>query len=314
MVNVSQIPTPGLFSNQSQGLSTQQSTADLPGGGSRAKNEAAEAANQGFAIQDTVSISPEALRAAENAKLLAKASSWADFYPGRDGFATTNLAAAGVDPAGQPFSQNRPFAEVAQVARESLDGRYDAMRESGEPFDENSYEGRDWYSLMGELDRRALYAVASNEGGAFTQREQDIAQSIMSQQQGNAMGFSSGPQSSGEGHLDPFLDNDEGRFKAMNAFLDSVSVEERATSADWALQRASGQRIVDDMARDRGDEPAPLETNNSLLTMLIEAVEAERAQAEAGEPASDQREAIMERYGDRIAEAIEENKSIFELS
>ncbi len=309
MVSISKTPSPYLSALK---LSAQNPNRDTQ---SRAEKTQADAGTQNALTVDTVSISQEALRAAESAALSVKASYWQKFYAGREGFSTVNLAAAVVDPGAQPFSQNRPFAEVAQAARESIDGRYDAMRASGQPFGHNSSGGRDIYTALGELDRRALYAVSSNEGGLFSKREQDYAVSLMRQQQGNAMGFGSGPTSAFESHADPHLGDHESRFKAMNRFLDSVSIEERATSAEWAQQRASGQRTVERMARERGQEPEPFTTENALLNLLQEAIDARRARIEEEglENPSDLPQ-LLDGYEDRIAQALEENRAIFNLS
>lgn len=92
-------------------------------------------------------------------------SKYVQFFPARKGYSVANLALGVEDPAAQPFSQNRPFAEVAQAARASLDGKYEKMSKSGKPF-----EDIDRYSAFGEFDRRALYAVTSNEGGLFSEK------------------------------------------------------------------------------------------------------------------------------------------------
>ncbi|MEO1038277.1 MAG: hypothetical protein AAFX09_01940 [Pseudomonadota bacterium] len=305
-----------------QGVSAQKFSTPAVESGDRSKEASADKPKSDSSITDTVSISQDAIRMAEKAALSAKASYWLDFYPGREGFSTTNLAAAVVDPGAQPFSQNRSFAEVAQAARESMDSRYEAMRESGKPFRWNSAEGEprgtfgglDINAVFGELDRRALYAVASNDGGLFTKKEQQAAAGIMSQQQGNAMGFRSGPTSAAKNHVDPFMGNTEERFKAMNRFLDRVSIEERTTSIEWAQQRASGQRNVENYARERGETPEPFSTENMLLRIMLEAYDAQRARIEENGPDGDFISSMMEGYEERIAQAIEENRNSLSVS
>lgn len=262
--------------------------------------------------EDTVSISEEALRTAETATLSAEAAYWQPFYPGRDGFSTANLAAAVVDPGAQPFSQNRAFADVAEAARQSIDSRYRAMDESGQPFRWSSQEGGgtlDINAAFGELDRRALYAVSSNEGGLFTRREQMAATDLMRQQQGNAMGFGSGPNEVARKHVDIYQSDHEGRYKAMNRFLDAVSIEEQATSVEWAQQRASGQSSVENLMRERGETPEPFNTENSLLAMMLEAMDDFRSgRSDTPIDVLDKESPFMIENQDRIARAIEENK------
>ena len=288
----------------------------------RAQQSDRDTTSQHSGIVDTIDISRDALRAAESAAHAAKAAYWADFYPGRDGFSTTNLAAAVVDPGAQPFSESRSFAEVAQLARQSIDTRYEAMRDSGQPFRWNAaegapkgtYGGLDINAAFGELDRRALYAVASNEEGLFSTREQQAASGIMRQQQGNAMGFASGPIDASNRHVDPHLGNHETRFVAMNRFLDSVSIEERTTSAEWAQQRASGQRTVERMAQDRGEEPETFTTGNALLSLLLEAIDAQRSRIEEGDvQTAYDLPPLLEGYEDRIAQTIENSRRVFDL-
>ena len=106
-----------------------------------------------------------------------------------------------------------------------MDNKYHQMRETGEPYGTQNFEGKEWYSLMGDLDRRALYAVASNEGGHFSKDEQSIARDIMNGQQGMAMGLYNGPtRLAGEfGMLPPTSNADHLQiYKSGIEYLDQV--------------------------------------------------------------------------------------------
>ncbi|MCG8493952.1 MAG: hypothetical protein MI743_20225 [Sneathiellales bacterium] len=256
-----------------------------------------------------ITLSDEAKNALQTATSntgLSDASFYEKFYPAREGFSSVNLAAAVADPSAQPYSQNRAFSDVAASARETLDTKYQQMMASGEPYGSIQSEGRDRNAAFGEFDRRALYAIASNEGGHFSKDEQNAAKSIMSQQQGNAMGFGSGPTRVAEEHVNPFLGDKAASFKAMNSFLDNVSAEERATSVEWAQQRAAGQRIYEDHARKQGEEPEPFNSDNALLNLFLEAFDSWNAdEARFNDH--------FKRYEDRVDGAIAENTSLFAL-
>lgn len=177
----------------------------------------------------------------DSAKSYLSSMQYAKFMPTRDGFSSNNIAIGVSDPSAEPFSQKRNITEVAKAARESLNSKYEAMKQSGKPFDYNSYEGKDWYSAFGDLDRRALFAIRSNQGGQFTKEEQDIAQSIMSIQEGLAMGLYSGPTSLAGDFADKFAGNDVAHFKAYENYLDNVSEDEKS-SGDWILARDGAKR------------------------------------------------------------------------
>lgn len=233
----------------------------------------------GSAIVDTVEISAEAqalLKAqqAEDALFQERVDYFEQFRPTREGFSARNLAAGIVDPSAEPFSQDRPFAEVAEAARDNLDEKYAAMLQSGEPFDYNSHEGADWYSLFGDLDRRALHAVASNEGNLFSKVEQTIARDIMLGQQGMAMGLYNGPtRLSGEFAAVAQTDTESINLAGIR-FLDQVSDEEKATSIEWAVQRASVQHVYEDKVFARGGFPEVFATDHPVVALISAALEA----------------------------------------
>ena len=174
---------------------------------------------------------------------------YSTFFPtSRSGMSTNALAAAVTNPSAISSSGDMSFQEVATDARTRLDSNYARMKETGFPFDANSFEGRDGNALMGELDRRSLFAVASNQGGQFTEAEQSVAQSLMIQQQGLAIGLYSGPASQETSFSDPYSGNMSARMQASIAFLDGVSAEEKL-STGWVAMRSSAQAYVDGNAK-----------------------------------------------------------------
>lgn len=166
--------------------------------------------------------------------------------------------------------EQKSFGQVAQDARASMDAQYAAMKASGKPFDINSCEGKDWNTLMGGLDRRSLYAVRSNEGGQFTKEEQTIAQSLMAQQEGLAMGLYSGPTSKIGAFTSPFGSISDG-FKNGVHFLDSVSSEEKS-SVEWAIKRASAQITYESAAESEHKIPEKLDSGDPFVQLITTAM------------------------------------------
>ncbi len=145
-----------------------------------------------------------------------------------------------------------------------MDAKYAQMDASGKPFDFNSFEGRDWYTLMGDLDRRSLYA-----------------QSIMSQQQGLAMGLYSGPTSQQGKFVDPFFGDHAERMKAAVKFLDGVSNDEK-TSIAWAASRAGAQSAYEWIMEGEGKTPERLDSPNLLVRLLMAAMSTMKDNMERG--------------------------------
>lgn len=239
---------------------------DATGKNTQAKNTLFEA-KAAHHQADVITVSSEAVYA-------AKSAYYEQFMPTREGFSARNLALGVANPTAQPFSQNRAFDEVALLARNSLDSKYQQMTESGRPFDINSNEGIDARSAFGDLDRRALYAVASNEGGHFSKQEQSTARDLMRTQQGLAMGLYSGPSRLQGDFVGISLDDRTEKFERGQAFLDRVSVEEKASDPEWAQQRATSQWAISRDANDKDQETNPLKTDHPLVTLLKSAFEA----------------------------------------
>lgn len=249
-------------------------SSDLSAGNRAATTTTGTPAKAG-AASDVVTLSPQAQSILTSSANLP-ADNFAAFFAGRDVKEPPNALSNGVTASQTEIDRaagagKLSFDEVARRARASMDAKYAEMKEGGKPFDFDSYEGKDWYTLMGDLDRRALYAVRSNEGGQFTQQEQDIAQSIMGQQQGLAMGLYSGPSSKAGRFVDPFAGDHAAQAKAGVRFLDTVSDEEKS-SIEWAAARASAQTSYEWIMEDEGKTPENLDSGDPMVNLIMAAM------------------------------------------
>jgi len=231
-------------------------------------------------VTDTVTLSPAA-QTAVAAKPNPSLSYYSQFFPTRDGSPATALATAIADPGAESISKGKTKEQVATAARASMDAKYKEMQDGGKAFDINSNEGKDWYSLMSDLDRRALYSVSSNQRGQFSKEEQDIAQSIMSQQQGWAMGLPSGPTRLVEGAPDPFNGDHAARMKAGVKWLDGVSNDEKA-SVSWASSRASAQTSYEWIMADQRQTPENLDSDSPMVKLIKSAMDTMKDSLERG--------------------------------
>lgn len=165
----------------------------------------------------------------------------APYFPVRAGMNADALILGVAKPGAISSSKDKTFADVALDARKRMDEKYALMKDSGKPYD-NSVQDRN--ALMGDLDRRSLYAVATNEGGQFTKEEQTAAQDLMRQQAQLATGYYVGPEDQKKNWRDPFANDPVGRAKAAINFLDNMSPEEKSTP-QWLTQRATIQTALD---------------------------------------------------------------------
>ncbi len=140
--------------------------------------------------------------------------------------AATNLtlsAAARAQLANAPTSKS--FAAVTTDARSALDGLYAAAKVKG-PIDANGQTTVD----LSSLDRRSLFAIATNNGGKFSPDEQKVASTEL----GNRFSQALAPAAATSkltGDFGPV-------YKAALDYLDGASDEEKAT-ATWSAQRAA---------------------------------------------------------------------------
>lgn len=163
-------------------------------------------------------------------ELSQKTSYASNLYPTRAGMSANALLMAVANPGLASSSKGLSFSEVATDARARMDDKYAQMKASGTPYSRD--QSADTHSLLGDLDRRSLYAVSSNKDGLFTKAEQEAASSAMNRQLGLAMGMYSGSIALGEDFVDPYKGDDLQRFKVGLKFMNQVSSEEK-NSATW---------------------------------------------------------------------------------
>jgi len=157
-----------------------------------------------------------------------------------------------------PFSTARSFGQVAVDVRAQLDIQYSLLEKQGLPVKPDEALSPAHYLSYADIDRRSLFAIASNKDGLFTADEQKMAQSEMSQRQSAAM-FPAG------GIID--INNLSGNFKQGMAYLDQASPEEKM-SFQWIQQKAAIQFNFDNDQRTNGRQPERIGARNSLADML----------------------------------------------
>ncbi|CAO3362007.1 hypothetical protein [Azospirillum palustre] len=163
------------------------------------------------------------------------------------------------------------FATVAKDARAALDAVY---QQRGKAMDMHS-SGKDWEAAFQGMDRRALYAVASNAGGQFSKDEQGAADFLMGQQVERAQGIDSANPAS----IAAFQGNMANAMKAGAKFLDTVSDEEKQ-SVSWAMSRASMQHSHEMLSARDGQPAENLDSDNPLVKVIKAALSAAK-----GDPA-----------------------------
>lgn len=159
-------------------------------------------------------------------------------------------------------SASKDFATVATDARAALDAGYTKAGKTSSIYT----TGAEWQELFSGLDRRALYAIKSNEGGKFSDLERDIANSEMRDRLHADTGLDA--LVSGGKHA-PTLKN-------AIAYLDNVSAEEKG-SFDWAQQRAGMQFDYELRSRFEGEEPEKLDSTNPTVKMIKAALDSLKA-------------------------------------
>lgn len=264
-----------------QGILTQDSSSRIANTEEENANLQNQTFNENGAIADTVEISAEAQQIAQAEKaqkavLDAKVAYYEQFRPTHDGFSSYNISLGIIDPGAEPFSQGRSFEEVTQAARENLDKNYQKLEDIGKPYDYTYGKSEHNNSLFGELDRRALYAIESNKDGLFTENEQKAARSIKIGQQGMAMGLYNGPiAGSGKFLALPSRGSAQHALQAKAGieFLDKVSIEEKATSIEWAHQRAIGQWNYEYHMQESGGVPENFDSENPLVRLIKAALD-----------------------------------------
>ncbi|MBK3400604.1 MULTISPECIES: hypothetical protein [Methylobacterium] len=156
----------------------------------------------------------------------------------------------------------KDFATVAKDARGALDASYTKAGKTSSIYT-TAAEVRDMFS---GLDRRALYAIKSNEGGKFSAVEQDMAKTEMRDRL----------------HADTGIDviNVDGKLapglKKVINYLDNVSIEEKG-SFDWAKQRGEAQADYEARSRFEGEEPEKIDSTNPAVKLIKAALDSLKA-------------------------------------
>jgi len=165
----------------------------------------------------------------------------APYFPVRTAMSADTIILGVAQPGAISSSKNKTFVDVAIDARKSMDEKYALMKASGKPYDKSI---ADRNALLGDLDRRSLNAVATNQGGRFTAEEQTAAQDVMHQQTQLATGYYVGPEDQEKNWRDPFANDPVGRVKAALNFMDNMSSEEKS-APQWLSQRMTLQSALD---------------------------------------------------------------------
>lgn len=159
----------------------------------------------------------------------------------------------------------KSFADVTVDARAALSANEAKMKESGHVLGmgENQGTQADVDSAFAGLDRRSLYAIASNSGGKFSQDEQTFAQVAMGQQQTTAMGLD---------NPSAFISDPTAGFLAGIKFLDSVSTEEKS-SDNWRANRAALQAdYQSEVSQHPGTKAENVDSGDPVVNMLANAI------------------------------------------
>ena len=272
------------------------------------------AANKKVDADNQVNFSKAGLDAAKNSISADSTAYYRQFMPTYAGFSADNIAAGVENPSLETFSEGKDAVQVAMDARASLDKNYEKLYAICKPFSLGSTRSEDVNSLFGE----ALYLVSSNKDGLFSKGEQNLARNKMSQQQGLAMGLYNGPSSEKSKFVDPYLGDNVEKFKAGIQFLDKVGNEEKATSIEFALQRASLQNAYENGARKQGITAEDFSTDHPLVLLILAARNAVNGDLSGGfseglitTAQQLQEQSWFDDYKDQLAQALQESEELY---
>ncbi|MCO8163309.1 hypothetical protein NJC38_14185 [Pseudomonas sp. 21LCFQ010] len=260
MTSVNNLPNAAIATYGRMGAANQVST-----GNGKQTTSQAEVAGQPSQTTDQATFSSTAVQMSQTTNAASGQ------FPGRPGMSTSALVMATGNPGLVSSSKDLTFPQVASDARARLDAKYAQMQAGGAPYDANSYEGRDTHSLLGDLDRRSLYAVSSNKDGLFTKAEQTAAANAMGRQVGIAMGLYDSNAAAAFG-ADPAKS-----YKAGLDFLNNVSPEEK-NSAGWLEQHIKLEEALTSVAKEKKPD-----VQKTLFDIIAE-MYAEQAEDEQAEP------------------------------
>jgi hypothetical protein len=149
----------------------------------------------------------------------------------------------------------KDYSVVTSEVRTTLDGLYAAAKVKG-PLDDAGQPTVD----LSSLDRRSLFAVATNNGGKFTSDEQSIAAYELD----NRFNAALAPATATAQLTGDF----SGIYKAAATYLDSASGEEKATAA-WAAKRDAVQKGVQATQQDPTKAPSGI-ANDPVAAYLTQ--------------------------------------------
>lgn len=141
---------------------------------------------------------------------------------------------------------NDPIDGVVSAARGVIDKLLAAAKAS------EAITGEKPNIDLGGLDRRSLFAVASNQGGGFTAGEQKLAAATLSAKFESAL---AGPLAASR-----ITGDNAAVYKAALAYLDKAGPEEKA-SPDWAAQREAVVKGLQQLAAKPGVLPSGVEND-----------------------------------------------------
>lgn len=198
-------------------------------------------------------------RAAATQPSLAGVLNAADSGNSPDSNAATNLTlsdAARARLAGT--SPQKDFSTVTAEARTALDGLYAAAKVKG-PIAADGSLAVD----LSSLDRRALFAVLTNNGGKFSLDEQKAANTELGNRFNDALapGAATGKLT---GDFRPI-------YKAALDYLDGASDEEKATPV-WSARREAVQKGVQATQQDPTTAPAKI-ANDPVAAYLAQSAD-----------------------------------------
>jgi hypothetical protein len=149
----------------------------------------------------------------------------------------------------------KDFSTVTAQARSTLDGLYAAAKVSG-PLDASGNPTVD----LSSLDRRSLFAVATNNAGKFTTDEQSAASSELNNRFNAALAPAAATTQ---------LTGDYGAvYQAAASYLDGASAEEKST-ASWQAQRAAVAQGVQATQQDPSKPPSAI-ANDPVAAYLAQ--------------------------------------------
>ncbi len=151
----------------------------------------------------------------------------------------------------------RAFSEVASNSRSALDAFYKKLGISSDHFGKRDGDLRREVFEPLNLDRRTLYAIASNEGGQFSDEEMSAAKGVMRSQVEKAM-FGDVPE------LKPHAQ----MLRDYISFLDNEASPEEKASFEWATGRASAMAAY---KLHTGRLDTDLKSDSAIVNLLFDA-------------------------------------------